>query len=231
MIVAGSGQFRRGSLHWFPSTPRSWAMISGGSNPARSGSLSRRATRIKLKDTLHMHSKHHNLAGAVIPLVAIGLIAAIPTPCFAQIDVKAVILKHLRTSRDFTLKVAEQMPESTYDFKLTPPQMSFAEQMIHLSQAMEGTLAPLFGDPTPARKPSSLKKANVIAFVRQTFDSSIDKVSKLTPAQFSKTYTGGEGTMSGLEILMFVLDHTTHHRASAEMYLRAKGITPTEYQF
>jgi uncharacterized damage-inducible protein DinB len=27
------------------------------------------------------------------------------------------------------------------------------------------------------------------------------------------------------------MDHTTHHRASAEMYLRAKGIKPTEYQF
>jgi uncharacterized damage-inducible protein DinB len=37
--------------------------------------------------------------------------------------------------------------------------------------------------------------------------------------------------MTGLELLMELLDHTTHHRASAEMYLRAKGITPTEYQF
>jgi uncharacterized damage-inducible protein DinB len=119
----------------------------------------------------------------------------------------------------------------TYDFKLTPPQMSFAQQMVHLSQAMEGSFAPIFGDATPPGKPSSLKKADVIAFVRQTFDSSIEKVSKLTPAQLSKTYAGGEGTMSGLEILLFVLDHTTHHRASAEMYLRAKGITPTDYQF
>jgi uncharacterized damage-inducible protein DinB len=178
-----------------------------------------------------MRSKHHNLAGVVIPLVAVGLMAATPTSGFAQMDVRAVVLKHLKTSRDFTLKVAEQMPESTYDFKLTPPQMSFAEQMVHLSQAMEGSLAPIFGNPTPPGKPSSLKKADVIAFVRQTFDSSIEKVSKLTPAQLSKTYTSGEGTMSGLEILMFVLDHTTHHRASAEMYLRAKGITPTDYQF
>ena len=39
------------------------------------------------------------------------------------------------------------------------------------------------------------------------------------------------GTMTGVEVVMFMLDHTTHHRASAEMYLRAKGITPTEYEF
>jgi hypothetical protein len=37
--------------------------------------------------------------------------------------------------------------------------------------------------------------------------------------------------MRGLELVMALLDHTTHRRASAEMYLRAKGITPVEYQF
>ena len=41
-----------------------------------------------------------------------------------------------------------------------------------------------------------------------------------------------EGTqMSGLELVMLAFDHTTHHRAQTEMYLRAKGITPTEYTF
>src|SRR6202161_908365 len=108
---------------------------------------------------------------------SVGLFLALFTtaslPLAAPNDLKAIVLKHLKTSCDFTLKVAGQMPEATYDFKLTPPQMSFAEQMVHLSQAMEGTLAPLFGDPAPARKPSSLKKADVIEFVRQTFDSSI----------------------------------------------------------
>jgi uncharacterized damage-inducible protein DinB len=76
-----------------------------------------------------------------------------------------------------------------------------------------------------------MSKKDVLAFVRQKFDESIATVSKLTPAQIAKTYSSGEGSMTGLELLMFVLDHTTHHRASAEMYLRAKGITPAEYQF
>ena len=76
-----------------------------------------------------------------------------------------------------------------------------------------------------------MNKKDVVAFVRQCFDSSIDQVSKLTAEQISKTYNSGEGSMTGLELLMFLMDHTTHHRASAEMYLRAKGITPTDYQF
>jgi len=178
-----------------------------------------------------MRPKLSRFTNVIVPLLAIGFVVGSPTAGLAQVDIKAVVLKHLKISRDFTLKVADQMPESSYDFKLTPPQMSFAEQMVHLSQAMDGFLSPIFGESSGARKPSSMKKADVIAFVRQSYDSSIDKVSKITPAQLAKTYSGGEGTMTGVEMLMILLDHTTHHRASAEMYLRAKGITPTEYQF
>ena len=76
-----------------------------------------------------------------------------------------------------------------------------------------------------------MSKKDVITFVGKSFDGAIDRVSKLTAAQISKTYTGEEGVMTGLEMLMVMLDHTTHHRASAETYLRAKGITPTLYQY
>ncbi len=161
----------------------------------------------------------------------LGLIAVIAAPAFAQGDVKAALVKHLKTSRDFTLKIAEQMPAADYSFKLTPPQMSFAEQMVHLAQTPEYFLSVIYGaKPNPA-KPASLNKADVIAYVKASFDSTIEKVSKLTPEQLSKSYTSEEGTMTGLELVLGLLDHTTHHRASAEMYLRAKGITPAEYQF
>jgi len=57
-------------------------------------------------------------------------------------DIKQIVVKHLTTSRDFTLKVAGQMPEADYGFKLTPPQMSFAEQMTHLAGEQAGLLSP-----------------------------------------------------------------------------------------
>jgi uncharacterized damage-inducible protein DinB len=178
-----------------------------------------------------MRTKQHHLSDRVVRCLTIALMAALATPAFAQSDVQGAVLKHLKTSRDFTLKVADQMPEATYNFKLTPPQMSFGEQMVHLSQAQDEYLSAFAGQAPNPGKPTSMSKKDVMAFVRKSFDSSIEKVSKLTPAQLSKTYTTGEGTMSGLDLLLALLDHTTHHRASAEMYLRAKGITPTEYQF
>lgn len=152
-------------------------------------------------------------------------------PLTAQEDVKAAIIKHLKTSREFTLKVADKMPESSYDFKLTPAQMSFAEQMSHLSQGFHYFLADMFGEKPNPPKPPSMAKTDIAAFIGKSFDAAIDKVSRLTPEQISKTYKTDEGTASGLELLIGMLDHVTHHRASAEMYLRAKGITPPEYQF
>jgi uncharacterized damage-inducible protein DinB len=178
-----------------------------------------------------MRSKQHHFCGRIVRCVTIAMITALAVPAVAQSDVRGLVLKHLKTSRDFTLKVADQMPEAAYDFKLTPPQMSFGGQLVHLSQAFDEYLSPFVGEkPNPA-KPASMRKKDVMAFVEKSFDSAIERVSKLTPVQLSKTFDSDEGAMSGLELLMAMLDHTTHHRASAEMYLRAKGITPVEYQF
>jgi uncharacterized damage-inducible protein DinB len=163
-------------------------------------------------------------------LACAGLLSA-GQPARAQSNIPSIIVKHLTTSRDFTLKVAEQMPEADYGFKLTPPQMSFAEQMAHLAEDQANLLAPFSGQRPQPSKPASMSKKDVMTYVRQSFDQSIAAVSKLTPEQVGRTYTAFGGSMTGLEVLMFLLDHTTHHRASAEMYLRAKGITPAEYQF
>src|ERR1700681_642067 len=134
----------------------------------------------------------------LIHRTTIACIALAGLPAFAQTDIKAAVLKHLKTSRDFTLKVADQMPDADYGFKLTPPQMSFAEQITHLAQEQAEFLAPFSNDRPNPGKPASMNKKDVMTYVRQTFDASIDKVSKLTPAQISKTYDSGEGSMTGL---------------------------------
>jgi uncharacterized damage-inducible protein DinB len=166
----------------------------------------------------------------IVSLCAL-LFAAVIVPAYSQDPVQATILKHLKTSKAFTLKVAEAMPEQSYDFKLTPAQMSFADQMVHLSQGFDYFTSDFSGQKPNPPKPASLKKADVLLFVRDSFDRAIVRVGGLTHEQIMKTYKTGEGDQSGLDLLLGLLDHTTHHRASAEMYLRAKGITPPEYEF
>jgi len=163
--------------------------------------------------------------------IVVSLLAAAVLPLSAQSDCKATVLKHLQTSRDFTVKVAEAMPADSYNFKLTPPQMSFAEQMVHLSQGLAYFESPFLGQKPNPPKPASMNKEDVVAFVKTSFDKAIEVVSSLTPEQLSKTYKSGGESRSGTDILLGMLDHNTHHRASAEMYLRAKGITPPAYEY
>jgi uncharacterized damage-inducible protein DinB len=178
----------------------------------------------------HMLSKTLRRAAAKQALI-LAICTLIVLPIAAQSNFQSVVAKHLATSRDFTLKVAEAMPAADYGFKLTPQQMSFAGQLVHLSQGLTYFLTQFSGEKPNPGKPKSESKEDVIAFVRQSFDDAIAKVQALTPEQLTKSYKSEVGDYSGTEILMGMLDHTTHHRASAEMYLRAKGITPPEYQF
>jgi uncharacterized damage-inducible protein DinB len=158
-------------------------------------------------------------------------VAAALTPAFCQENPLQILSKHFKTSEEFTLKVADAMPESDYDFKLTPAQMSFREQMIHLSQGLDYILSGLSGEKPNPPKPASKSKSDTEAFIRSSYERAIARISNLTPEQLHKSYTSEEGTMTGIDLILMALDHSTHHRASAEMYLRAKGITPPTYEF
>jgi len=172
-------------------------------------------------------------------LIALAALIGVGAPGFSQdvtlqnkpLDIKAAILKHFKTSQDFTLKVAAAMPDADYGFKLTAPQMSFGGQMVHLAQGFDYFLSPIYGETAKPPKPASATKADVLAFVKESFDRASERIGPLTSEQLEKIYKTDEGSQSGLDLLLGMLDHTTHHRASAEMYLRAKGVTPPEYRF
>lgn len=163
-------------------------------------------------------------AVSVVALLAAALTAS------AQ-DFKTAVVKHLKTSGEFSAKVAETMPESNYGFKLTPSQMSFGEQMVHLSQGLSYFLVGFSGEKPDMSKPNATSKAEVVKFMKAQYDAAVKQVSALTPEQISKTYKSEEGSHTGYDLLLGALDHCTHHRASAEMYMRAKGITPPEYEY
>src|ERR1700751_1074109 len=105
--------------------------------------------------------------------VLLAFAAAAALPLHAQDTCKDAVLRQLKVSRDFTLKVAEAMPEANYDYKLTPDQMSFAQQMVHLSQGMTYFLAAFKGEKPNPPKPASTKKSDVVAFVQTSFDRAI----------------------------------------------------------
>ncbi|MGA2183129.1 MAG: DinB family protein [Bryobacteraceae bacterium] len=142
-----------------------------------------------------------------------------------------VFAKHWKTAGDYTVAIAEQMPAESYSFKPVPEQMSFAEQLVHIVGANNYFFSMLTGDKAPQEKPASLDKDNVVKFVRASFDWASAELAKVTDEQMHKTYPMEGQQMSGHEVLMLAWDHTTHHRGQLIVYLRLKGIKPTDYKF
>ena len=69
--------------------------------------------------------------------------------------------------------MAEDFPEDKYDFKPTPAQRSFAEQLLHAANANYFFTNPAMGKPMPPEedpKRADFKtKADIVAFVKKAF--------------------------------------------------------------
>jgi uncharacterized damage-inducible protein DinB len=71
----------------------------------------------------------------------------------------------------------------------------------------------------------------VLKYVRDSFAWTNAELAKVTPDEIQKSYKMEGESMSGHEMLMLAWNHTTHHRGQLIVYLRLKGIKPTDYKF
>ena len=141
--------------------------------------------------------------------------------------------KHWTIAKTYTLAVAEQMPADQYTFKPTPAQMSFGEQMLHIASANVYFFKKMTGATGPAApaKSAAADKAAVIRALNESFDFAAAQLAALKDAQLLDIVETGEGKMTRDEGVLLAFDHTAHHRAQTLIYLRLKGIVPTEYRF
>jgi uncharacterized damage-inducible protein DinB len=168
------------------------------------------------------------------------LAAAIPAA--AQTPQKDVLLKHWKTSGEFTLAVAAAMPADGYNFRPTPEEMTFGQLMAHIAMAdrnactqASGLTAPALPPPIDAWSKDSAKedlsKDAATAFVKEIFDFCGKAITEMPAANADKVVGPPNRNLTGTEWLWSYFTHTAHHRGQAEVYLRLKGIKPPAYTF
>ena len=54
-------------------------------------------------------------------------------PALAQTTAKDALVKHWKTSGEFTLAVADAMPAESYNFRPNPEEMSYGQLMAHIA--------------------------------------------------------------------------------------------------
>ena len=129
--------------------------------------------------------------------------------------------------------MAEDMPEDKYDFKPTPAQRSFAEQLLHAAGANYFFINPAKGQEAPKGDPKRAdykSKAELVDYVKKSFadgaaliqskgDSGLSDVF-IDP--FSKNQTRFSDFAWGF------LEHSGEHYGQLVVYYRVAGLVPPE---
>jgi len=132
------------------------------------------------------------------------------------------------------IAMAEDFPEDKYDFKPTPAQRSFAEQLLHAAGANYFFINIANGEKPPAQEdPSRAKyktKADVVAFVKKSFEDGAATIK-----------AKGDAGMAGMMVDPFenqqvrvfewaygFMEHSGEHYGQLVVYYRLAGLVPPE---
>jgi uncharacterized damage-inducible protein DinB len=137
-------------------------------------------------------------------------------------------------AKSYTKEYLDAMPEEGYAFKPSPEMKTFADQMLHFTDA-NYELAPLAGGiKSPIADGASIKsldksKAATIKMVMDGYDFVIKNIKNLKPEQFQqKVKVFNKFEMTKVILFSKIFEHQTHHRGQTTVYFHLKGLTPPD---
>ena len=134
---------------------------------------------------------------------------------------KEQLLSTLENSRNYTMAVAKAMPSNAYNFKPAGAGWNFLELLHHVAYGIQWWEENFVKSVETAWNPPPPKhdKKEIDSYLRNAYDSLEKTIS---------TSTLTDHVVQGFHA---TIDHITHHRGQAVIYLRCKGINPPEYVF
>lgn len=164
------------------------------------------------------------------------------TVCFIGLAVLAhaqssgdYIVKEWERAKAYTKEYLDAMSDSGYNLKPTPEMRSFAEQMLHLTDANYGLGSLATGAKSPyevgalEKTTTDKSKTNVTKIVLGGYDFIISAAKKMTAAQLNeKIKMFGKFDLTRTQAIEKCFEHQTHHRGQTTVYLRLAGVKPPE---
>ncbi|MEB2777921.1 DinB family protein [Algoriphagus sp. D3-2-R+10] len=144
------------------------------------------------------------------------------------------MVKDWERAKAYTLEYMEAMPAGNYDLKPTPEMRTFAQQMLHLTDANFGFISAATGVESPvgmgaSEKSTDQSKESVIKQVTAGYDFAISSIKTLNSTQLDETtQLFGQFEMSKGTAIAKCFEHQTHHRGQTTVYLRLAGVTPPQ---
>jgi len=154
--------------------------------------------------------------------------------CAQTTNPVTTVVKEMLPHRQKNLvAAAEEMPADKFGFKPTPPQMSFATLVIHITES-NNFLCAKIGD-VPEPKSPELKEADgkdkLVTALKRSFDFCDTALAKVDDSKLGDTvelFGGRKGTRA-FALIALTNDWADHYSAAAA-YLRLNGLLPPTAQ-
>ena len=131
------------------------------------------------------------------------------------------------------VRLANAMPEDKYDFKSTPAQRDFAQQVLHIATANVINLHFLRGKAMPPTINRSARgKAEVIKAMSDSFDYGEALIEEQTAQSLFETVQTNQflGPSSRARVIYFLIGHSWDIYGQMVVYLRLNGGVPPASQ-
>src|SRR5437879_9150158 len=128
--------------------------------------------------------------------------------------------------------MAEDFPEDKYDFKPTPAQRSFAEQLLHAAGSMYYFTNPVMGQKPPAaedpKRDQYKTKADIVTFVKKSVADGAAAIQSNGEKGLMQTVVYGDQKARVLDIAYGLIEHSGEHYGQLVVYYRLAGLVPPE---
>ena len=162
-------------------------------------------------------------------LPAVGQNPAAPKP---KLGPSAAVLASWNEIGRKLIAMAEDFPEDKYDFKPTPAQKSFAEQLLHVAGSND-----LFTDVARGKEPIDDEsrehfkaKADVVSYIKKSFADGAAMIQQKGDAGMLAFAVSAESgrTVPLFDIAYAVIEHGGEHYGQLVVYYRVAGLVPPE---
>jgi uncharacterized damage-inducible protein DinB len=177
---------------------------------------------------------------ALVLVMSAGMFSSSKGYCQGNVSgdtIKSMLIKDFERAKAYTQDYMKAMPASKYNFKAMDSVRTFAQQLLHLSQAFSFFVAiangqkPDFTAPQLEKTASAQSADSVMYYVNRGYDVAINGLKSLNSSDLMQpaTFTADKPyTATRLGWFMKAFEHQTHHRGQTTIYLRLAGIKPPD---
>jgi len=132
------------------------------------------------------------------------------------------------------IAMAEDFPEDKYDFKPTPAQRSFAEQLLHAAGANYFFTNPVMGKKAPPgedpKRDQYKTKADVVAFVKKSFADGAAAIQSKGEKGMNDLFVDSFSNQQVrvIDYAYGFIEHSGEHYGQLVGYYRLAGLVPPE---